>query len=136
MLTNWFLMEMSLRVLAVVVGGELAEEVTRKVSMMTSMDVGVCKRRVEEVDEVGDPRLAVEWWTPLSWFSCGKGEAHLRNRNAAHSPHSRRRRAWFRAFLCSSPSLALAIFGPLGTTCCSPTFSALWWNSRPVPLRR
>ena len=47
---------MSRRVLAVVVrGAASSEEVTRKVTMMTSMDIGVCKRRLEEVDEVGSP---------------------------------------------------------------------------------
>ena len=42
---------MSRRVLAVVGRGAAStEEVTRKVSMMTSMDIGLCKRWLEEVD--------------------------------------------------------------------------------------
>ena len=116
---------MSRRVLAVVVRSAAStEEVTRKVSMMTSMDIDLCKR-LDEVDEVGI----------LAWRSRGaKGKAHLRNRSAAHCPllllRSRRRprRLWFRAFLCSSSSLALAIFGSLWTTCCSTTFCAPWWS--------
>ena len=81
----------------------------------------------------GDPRLAVASGTLLSWFSGGKGKARLRNKSAAHCPLLRERsrwprRAWFSAFSCSSPSLALASFCSLGTTCCSTTFCALWWS--------
>ena len=34
-------------------GAASTEEVARKVPMMTSMDIGLCKRRLEEIDEVG-----------------------------------------------------------------------------------
>ena len=100
-------------VLAVVVRvAASTEEVTRKVSMTTSVDSSLCKRRLEQVDEVGSSLGGREWASLVVVLqrgrpACGTG-ALLPVRFSARGVVGPRR-AWFSAFLCSSPSIALAI---------------------------
>ena len=70
-------------------------------TMMTSMDIGLCKRRLEGVYEVGILAWMLRVGLSCRGSSAGKGRLS---------------------------SLALAIFGSLGTTCCSTTFCALRWS--------
>ena len=121
---------MSRRVLAVVLRGAAStEQVTRKLSMMTSMGIGLCKRRLDEVDKVG-----ILAWRSKVGLSCrgspvGKAAEHERCPLFASVGEELSGCVGLgSARSCAPPThLQWPSSVPVGQRAAPPLFSALWW---------